>query len=395
MLTSLRTTDEAPLRAPLRLWQKLGRIDWGLFVLMLSLCCLSVVVVYSATFANESAEFRNAYLLQSRWLAIGLVGFFVMAFTDYRFWVKNALVIMGVTLALLVLVLVIGQTIFGAQSWIRLGPIGLQPSELSKIAFVIFLTWFFAQVENRGFIVFAAVIALTLIPVGLILQQPDLGSAAVFLPTAYAMMFTAGVRKRYLLMPILLGILLIGYVFWCLYPAPDSGRKVDVPFLKEYQENRILTFVDPNRDPQNAGWTINQSLIAIGSGGLQGKGFLQGTTSMLGFLPRNVASNDFIFPVYCEQWGFVGGALLIMALGGMLLWIIRIGAAATDNTGTLITVGIVGILFTHIFINIGMTIKVVPITGIPLPFISYGGTFLVVCLAALGLVQSVWIHRKN
>jgi rod shape determining protein RodA len=157
---------------------------------------------------------------------------------------------------------------------------------------------------------------------------------------------------------------------------------------------RIRVFFDPSRDPLGRGWTINQSLIAIGSGGLEGKGFLKGTQNMLGFLPRNISYNDFIFAVVGEDFGFRGGALLICGLAGLILLCLSVAARADDNAGALLASGIVAMLFTHFFVNIGMTIKVVPITGIPLPFISYGGTFLVICMAAVGLVQSVWIHRR-
>ncbi|MEM1058892.1 MAG: rod shape-determining protein RodA [Verrucomicrobiota bacterium] len=167
-----------------------------------------------------------------------------------------------------------------------------------------------------------------------------------------------------------------------------------LPVLKEYQIDRIKTFYNPNLDPKDAGWTINQSLIAIGSGGWDGAGYQQGTQNILGYLPKNVAYNDLIFSVIGEEWGFVGGSTLILAQGLVLVLCLRVGFFARDRGGMLIATGVTAMLFAHIFVNIGMTIQVVPITGIPLPFISYGGSFLVVCLAGIGLVQSVWIHRK-
>lgn len=396
MLSSLPTTGQSPRRPDLGLWQKLLRLDWGFFLLMLALCCASIAVVYSATYASDSDEFRHAYKAQALWLGLGLIGFFVMALTDYHFWVKNALFIFGAALALLVLVLLVGSKVNGAVSWIRLGGIGVQPAELSKITFILLLGWIFTHYSGRGIKMFAGVVVMTLVPMALILKQPDLGSASVYLPIAFVMMFIAGVKKKILLLPIFAALALMVYITVLVQAlGPNETLNLFGHKLKQYQTDRILTFFNPNRDAQGAGWTINQSLIAIGSGGVSGKGYLQGTTIVLGFLPRNIAYNDFIFPVVCEQFGFIGGSLLIVALGGMLLWILRIAFSTADALGTLLAAGIVGMLFTHIFINIGMTIKVVPITGIPLPFISYGGTFLVVCLAALGLVQSVWIHRRN
>jgi rod shape determining protein RodA len=168
----------------------------------------------------------------------------------------------------------------------------------------------------------------------------------------------------------------------------------ELPGLKTYQNNRIRTFFDPNLDPLGAGWTIRQSIIAIGSGGFTGKGFLRGDQNLYGFLPKNIAYNDFIFSVLGEEWGFVGGSLLILGQAALLICIAWIGLRAPDFEGRLLAGGVLGMLFTHFFINVGMTIKVVPITGIPLPFVSYGGTFLAVCMAAMGLMQSIWRQRR-
>ncbi len=395
MLTSVPTTQDAISGPQLRLWQKLIRMDWFLFFLLVALVCVSVIIIYSAHYASDSPTFQKTYINQMVWGVIGFGVYFVMAFTDYRLWLRYAYWGFVFMVVLLVAVLLIGKAEYGAKSWIRFGPIGFQPSELCKLAFILFLARLFIESEDRGLKLFLSVTFFVIIPSVLIFKQPALGSAAVFLPTAYSMMFVAGVRQRYLLTPVILAIALVCYISWCLFPPPDSTRLPHVPFLKPYMENRIRTFVDPNLDPKGAGWTINQSLNAIGSGGFNGKGYLQGSVVLLGFLPGTIAHNDFIFPVLCEQFGFVGGGTLIVLLGVLLLMIIRIAFATTDPVGTYIASGIAGMLFTHIFVNIGMTIKVVPITGIPLPFVSYGGTFLVVCLASIGLVQSIWIHRKN
>ena len=233
-----------------------------------------------------------------------------------------------------------------------------------------------------------ALVGLALIPVFLILRQPDLGSAAVFLPMCFGLLFVGGTRLRYLLVPAGLGLAAACAIYFYV-----GHLNKELPFLKTYQNNRIRTFFDPNLDPLGAGWTIRQSIIAIGSGGLTGKGYLHGDQNLYGFLPKNIAYNDFIFSVLGEEWGFMGGAALILGQAGLLLCVAWIGWRAPDFTGRLLAGGVLGMLFTHFFINVGMTIKVVPITGIPLPFVSYGGTFLAVCMAAMGLMQSVWRQR--
>ena len=394
MLTSVPTTQDVTKRQQLRTWQKLLRMDWFLTLLIFTLTCISVVIIYSATYANEKEMYRITYKQQMGWIVIGFAAYFFMALVDYRRWLKYAYWAFGLTILTLIAVLLFGRVDHGARSWLKIGPIGFQPSELCKLAFILFLARYFMHNQNRGFRTFCTVLFFVLIPSALIFKQPALGSAAVFLPTAYCMMFIAGVRNRYLLTPMVIGIALVGYVLWCLSPS-DPTTVHHVFFLKQFQEDRIMTFLHPDLDPQNAGWNITQSLNAVGSGGWDGKGFLQGDIVNRGFLPGTIAHNDFIYPVLCEQFGFIGGGTLILLMGILLLMIIRVAFVTTDPVGTYIASGIGGMLLTHIFVNIGMTIKVVPITGIPLPFISYGGTFLVVCLASMGLVQSIWIHRRN
>jgi rod shape determining protein RodA len=284
------------------------------------------------------------------------------------------------------------RPINGATHWIHVGPLSLQPAELCKISYIFLAAAILLHREKelKNFSTFALTLAVALLPMALILKQPDLGSAAVFLPIAFVMMFVGGVRLRYLLVPLALGGLVVAYTYFGVYQ-----RGWHIPGLREYQLNRIKTFYNPNLDPKGTGWTINQSLLAIGSGGFTGKGWCNGTQNVLGYLPKNIAYNDFIFSVIGEEEGFLGGAAIIVLEGIILLSCLRVAAAARDQTGVLMACGVAAMLFTHVFVNIGMTSQVVPITGIPLPFISYGGTFLVICLTAMGLVQSVWIHRRS
>jgi rod shape determining protein RodA len=321
---------------------------------------------------------------------IGFCFYLVAMLIDYKVWIKYAHWLFGLSLVSLVGVLLFGTEVNNARSWIRIpGFLGLQPAEFSKLAFLCFAVAVMVRASRKGGVLFMLMIVLAGIPMGLILKQPDLGSAMVFFPMVYAVMLVGGMRKRYLAIPVVGGVLVFVYLYYFVYKQDHK-----IPFLKPYQMDRILVFFDPDRDPRNAGWTINQSLIAIGSGGMEGRGYLQGRQNKLGFLPRDIAYNDFIFAVLAEEFGFRGASLLIVGLGMVMVISLRIAWKARDLIGMLLVCGIVAMLFTHTFINIGMTMKVVPITGIPLPFTSYGGSFMVTCLIAIGLVQSVWIHRR-
>ena len=366
-------------------------LHWPSLFLMTGLCAFGVMVIYSATHTSESADLRNAAIQQAAWVGLGLVCFFLLSFSDYHRWVAQGWFWFAAGLFLLLLVLAFGREVNGAKSWIRLGPVGFQPAEVMKLAFLAGACALLVSLRERmeQFRTVLALVGLALIPVILILRQPDLGSAAVFMPMCFGLLFAGGTRLRYLLIPAGAGLAAVLAIY--IYVG-QMGK--ELPFLKTYQNNRIRTFFDPNLDPLGAGWTIRQSIIAIGSGGVSGKGYLRGDQNLYGFLPKNIAYNDFIFSVLGEEWGFFGGAALILGQAGLLLCIAWIGWHAADFPGRLLAGGILGMLFTHFFINVGMTIKVVPITGIPLPFGSYGGTFLAVCRAAMGLMQSIWRQRQ-
>ena len=366
-------------------------LHWPSLFLMTGLCAFGVMVIYSATHTSESADLRNAAIQQAAWVGLGLVCFFLLSFSDYHRWVAQGWFWFAAGLFLLLLVLAFGREVNGAKSWIRLGPVGFQPAEVMKLAFLAGACALLVSLRERmeQFRTVLALVGLALIPVILILRQPDLGSAAVFMPMCFGLLFAGGTRLRYLLIPAGVGLAAVLAIY--IYVG-QMGK--ELPFLKTYQNNRIRTFFDPNLDPLGAGWTIRQSIIAIGSGGVSGKGYLRGDQNLYGFLPKNIAYNDFIFSVLGEEWGFFGGAALILGQAGLLLCIAWIGWHAADFPGRLLAGGILGMLFTHFFINVGMTIKVVPITGIPLPFVSYGGTFLAVCMAAMGLMQSIWRQRQ-
>jgi rod shape determining protein RodA len=232
-------------------------------------------------------------------------------------------------------------------------------------------------------------LAMTGVPLVLIMLEPDLGSAIVLLPICFGLMFVAGMRMKHLILAAALGIIAAAVglpVMWKLKQHKTGG--------KNYQQERLTVFVHRDYDPLGAGWNLNQSLIAVGSGGMSGKGYLQGTQNLLGYLPRSVTPNDFLFSVIAEEEGFIGSLVVIGLYAVLLFSGLRIAANARDRLGMLLAAGVVVMLFFHIFINVGMTIGLMPVTGLPLPLLSYGGSFVLASMTALGLLQNVWIHRR-
>lgn len=378
-------------------FRKLGQIGWSFPVILalLALCVAGTFVIMSATSTNEAL--KDAPASQFKYMLIGFGIYGALGLTPYKLLVRIApiLYVVGVCLLIAVFVPGLGRKVFGAYSWLRLGPLSFEPAEFAKLAYILFLAWFLrvraSEIGNLSTVLIAAVIMA--VPFFLVKKQPALGSAGVFIPVYFAMLFTAGARLHHLLFVVALAVAGLAGFYWI-----SSKTHHDAPngaIAHSFQVDRIKSWVDPTMDKQGAAWQINQSMIAIGSGGMEGRGWKQGTQNVLGYLPRNTSYNDLIFSVVGEEEGFRGGAALIIGEGIVLLWCIWVAARARDKLGALIAVGVMAMLFTHIFVNIGMTIQVVPITGIPLPFISYGGTFLVACLAAMGLVQSVWVHRIN
>jgi rod shape determining protein RodA len=364
-------------------------MNWLLVALALSLSVFGVMAIYSATYMREEVYLTDMWRRQIVWLAIGIGIFFVAALIDYRAWLNHVsfpLIMYLGGLGFLGLTHFIGRTTFGAKSWLDIGPISFQPAQLAVISTLLLISWLLANTENWvGFwptigriFSCAAIIAPPWI---LILIQPDLGECLVWIPAVLALLYIGRVPKRYLLVMIIIAIAVVPVV-------ANFG-------LKPYQRERLTTFLNPDYDPQGAGWTINQSLIAIGSGGFYGKGFTAPNTQVqLGFLPSTIVHTDFIFAAIAEQLGFVGTITLVAAYGALLLAGLLIAASATDDLGRLVAVGFITLIFTHIYMNIGMTISITPITGVPLPLISYGGSFLVLTLFALGVLESIWIHRK-
>jgi rod shape determining protein RodA len=361
------------------LLRKFLGLHWPLFFLMIALAVGGIYAIYSATWFREDHFWRSQII----WIGLGLPIFFVVSLVDYR-WIRwGSLPFYLFAVLMLVAVRFVGTERYGSERWIDLGPFSVQPSQFALLSGILILSFFLSQFRQLPAIIRVigcGVIAA--VPCLLILMQPDLGSTIVWGPVILALFFVAGIPKRYLAVMLLIVAIAVPLMV-------NFG-------LKPYQRDRIIAFVDNEIDPLGVSWTINQSLIAIGSGGMTGKGFkAPNTQNELGFLPSTIVHNDFIFSAMGEMHGFIGGLVLIGLFATTLLLGLQISLMAEDDLGRLVASGILAMVFTHVFMNIGMTISLTPITGLPLPFISYGGTFIIVMMIAFGLLQSVWVHRNT
>ena len=349
-------------------------IDWSLYIVPLILSIFGIAVIYSITYGtnNHLAFDQIVYVILGIGAAIGLT------IVDYRTLKGLYLILYLIGIGLLILVLFIGTTTFGATRWINLIVFQLQPSEIFKIIILIVLAKFFSDWQEFNWKKILLVLVMVLIPVALILKQPDLGTASTIFIGLLAIMLLSPMRKIYLIIGLAV-IIAFSPVGW--------------HFLKTYQKNRIRTFVNPSADPQGAGYNVNQAKIAVGSGGLWGQGLGKGSQSQLNFLP--VAHTDFIFAGTAEATGFAGSLFLIVLLGYLIIRIFIIARLAKDNFGMYLAIGIGTIFLFQTLINIGMNLGIMPVTGIPLPFVSYGGSSTLTNLAAIGILQSIYIrHRK-
>ena len=375
------------------------------------LMILGVLFVYSATMANESTGalpwYRQYWFKQIVWYVMGGGLAFAVCLVDYRRLSRWAFVLYWATILLTILVLVpsIGKSALGARRWIEVGGFQLQPSEFAKIAFILALAHFLGRPpeEMRRPSVFFAALGMTLLPFGLIALEPDLGSALVFLPVCLCLLHVAGAPRRYLLRLVGLAVLGAGLIVTDVLFAPAKWQFK----LAEYQRQRLWTYFGRDFDMPNTSdadrlklqrdkaYNVQQSLISVGSGGLLGKGWKQGTQNSLGFLPRAVAHNDFIFSVIAEEKGFLGSVIVLTLYTVVLFTGIRIADEARDRLGKLLAVGVVVLLFSHVFINIGMNIRIMPVTGVPLPLLSYGGSSVLCSLIALGVLHNIHIYRRS
>ncbi len=357
----------------------LTNFDWKLLVVILLLAAAGVVNIYSAS-ASYKVVGTSYAVKQIYWIAAGMMLAVLSCSIDYHLLEDLAYWFYGGVLVLLVLVLVVGKTSMGATRWLNLGFFTLQPSEPMKIVIIVTFARYFARrpsPDGLGLWELALPFLILGVPVLLIMKQPDLGTAIMVLLVAGTIMLAVGVRWTAVI-SLLMATLPVGYLGWHFY-------------LREYQKNRILNFLNPERDPLKSGYHLIQSKIAVGSGGLTGKGFLQGTQSQLRFLPEQ--HTDFAFSVFSEEWGFVGCLVLLALYLLLILWGLAIADRCNDRFGSLLAVGVTAMLCWHIIINVGMVIGLFPVVGVPLPFFSYGGTSMVTSMIGIGILLSIRMRR--
>ena len=369
--------DTVKLSNDQTIFQKLQHFSWGLVFLIIIVACIGFTALYSAAGGNLD-PWASKQIVR---FCVGMGGMFFVALVDIKWWYRLAYPIYGAGLFLLVIVEIMGFTGMGAQRWINLGFIQLQPSEVMKIATVMALAKYFHVVspdEIRSLRFLAPAAFLILLPVGLVLIQPDLGTALMIVMAGISMFFLAGA-------PI--WMFLAG---GCLVVA---SLPVAWTLMHEYQKQRVRIFLNPESDPLGAGYHITQSKIALGSGGIEGKGFLQGTQSRLNFLPEK--QTDFIFTLWAEEWGFFGGVFLLGVMGLIFAYGLRISMKCRHAYGRLLAMGLTINFSLYVFINVGMVMGLIPVVGAPLPLISYGGTSMLAVLAGFGLILSCNVHKNS
>ncbi|MCC5847204.1 MAG: rod shape-determining protein RodA [Verrucomicrobia bacterium] len=356
----------------------LGRMDWVALICTFSLLGIGVAFIYSAGYGRESTQ----WIRQILFILLGIPVYLFAAFFDYRRLREWAYPLYLISLVLLVGLYFFGMSIHGARRWYNIfGLLYFQPAEVAKLAIICLLAmWFSDTLRNlRRPANVIVPLLLTLLPFGLIAAQPDVGTAFILLCIFGAILFSAGVSWKLLGMLALLGVLSLP-IAWTM--------------LRPYHRDRIMVYLEPDRDPLGRGWNRRQSEIAIGSGGLHGKGFKQGTQNVLGFLPVTVAPTDFIYSVIAEEKGFIGCTLMLTLYSVLFVALARTSLRSQDVFGRLMTIGILTMLCAHVTINVAMTIGLLPIIGLPLPLVSYGGSFVLSMMLALGLAQSVYIRRS-
>jgi rod shape determining protein RodA len=353
--------------------------DWTLLGFILLLSVISVAEIYSATLHTK---FHGFHTKQIEFLLIGLVLMFIASLIDYHRLLDIAPWAYGVGLVSLVAVKLVGQKVLGARRWIRFpGNIHFQPSEWVKLILIVAVARFFWNLSGRelGWRDIAKAFALVCVPMFLVLTQPDLGTSLTYLPVLFCGLFLGGIRLRQVGVLLLLLVVLGGAAF-------VSGKR-----LKPYQQARINAFLNPDSDPKGSGYQVRQSLIAVGSGGIWGKGATKGTQTQGDFLP--IPYTDFIFAALCEEHGFVGAVLVLLLYFLIFMRLIQNAQTAKDTPGAFLVMGVVAIMVFQLAVNVGMVVGLMPVTGIPLPLLSYGGSSVIFTFLALGMVMNVRMSR--
>ncbi len=429
-------------------------IDFLLLLAVLALTAIGILFIYSSGVNSMGVMMSPSpeYVKQIIWAAAGVILLVIISLIDYRKTYDLTVYIYLGTLALLLYTVFFGRLVNGARAWVGIGPVGIQPSEFAKISTILLLARYLdsSKHSRNGFRRFFISCMIALIPMGIILLQPDFGTALVFIPILLVMTTIAGISARYIaflgICIVLTGFLMVvplwqqyilrgeypflqvfsnlrfililiialtlisllalygfnrykkRYFYWIVYGAAIvvfsfGASFLSTKILKDYQIMRLIVFLDPNVDPRGSGWQIIQSITAIGSGGLFGKGFLHGTQSHYRFLPQQ--STDFIFSIFSEEMGFIGGLFVFGLFLLILLRLVKIIKSTADSFGSYIVAGLSGMIIFHFMINVGMTMGIMPITGIPLLFMSYGGSALISVMIAIGLCESIHIRRFN
>ena len=429
-----------------------AKFDYVLILAVLSLVTIGILFIYSSSINSDGISVTNEHIKQIVWAGIGFVFMILLTLYDYRRLQSSTVYFYGFLLLLLIYTRLFGRYVNGAYSWIGFGGVGIQPSEFGKIFFVLYLANFLYESQDmpqlRRFFYASAIM---LLPFGLIMLQPDLGTASVYIPAYLVMCFMAGIPGRYIGYVLLFGSLTIVSTVLPVWNAEIAERPVaamailtdmklrtvlitacflvtvisyvvyryfkgsrffkwlsyfmsaltlallfSIPagkVLKDYQIKRLIIFMNPNKDPRGAGWNIIQSKVAIGAGGIFGQSYLHGTQSHYRFLPQQ--STDFIFSIISEEVGFFGGCVIFLIYALILLKILWLLKTCANSFGTYIASGIFAIFLFHFFINVGMVMGMMPITGIPLLLLSYGGSSLLMAMSSIGLIMSISYRKKN
>lgn len=358
----------------------LKNIEWGILVCTILLIIIGLVALFSATQNSDYEEFKKQIL----WLAISVPIVICVILIDYNFFAKISPILYGISIILLIVVL-FTEPINGATSWFNIGPFSFQPAEFAKIAVILFSAYAMVKIQNKGkdeinrFWKLCLILLTIAVPVLIIIKQPDYGTALAFLVALIFMLFVAGINKRYILIASILVVILVPIAYFFIMP--------------DHAKARIDVYLNPNLDPRGDGYNIIQSKLAIGAGQIFGMGFSKGNQTQLGYLyPK---TTDFIFAVIGEEFGFIAGSAIIILYIILLLKSIKVAKSAKDDLGSYIAAGISGIFFFHMLENIGMTMGLLPITGIPLPFVSYGGSSLLTNLILIAILLNISARRQR
>ena len=379
--------------------KKLLQFNWLTFLSMVALTVIGVIFIRSAGEARTAVSLQDAWRLHAATALFGLILYFTLSFFDYRKILDlGSTPYFLISVILLVAVLAFGDKVYGGKRWLWF----FQPSEVAKLAVILMVAKIFGRARpTNTFLDLLHGLGLLALPALLILAEPDLGTALVLVPAILAMLLCARVCLR-VLIPVLAACLLAAVTVLAAVHVAETTNNPQTSEtiyrflpLKEHQRARLQTFLNPEADPYGGGWNLRQAKISIGSGSLTGKGIGKGEQKFLGYLPPSVSMNDFIFCVLAEETGFVGASVVLALFGVLLLSGLWTALRCPDDRGRLTVIGILTLVFAHVYVNIAMSIGLMPITGLPLPFISAGKTFLVVLLAAFGIIQSVSLHREE